>query len=80
MKEYLFLIGMKDRRTGDKINLRVWGENVVAATNKITSALFGYHGEYVWTGSGPLHETNEVISRDVRGQPPTPSVRQAERK
>ena len=67
MKEYLYSIGMKDSRTGEEIHLHVWGKNVDAATNKITSALFGYRGEYVWTGSGPLHENNEVISRDAMG-------------
>lgn len=66
MKEYLYSIGMKDSRTGEKIHLRVWGKNVDDATNKITSALLGYRGEYVWTGSGPLYENNEVISRDAK--------------
>lgn len=66
MKEYLYSIGMKDSRTGEKMCLRVWGKNVNDATAKITSALFGYHGEYVWSGSGPLYENNEIISRDAK--------------
>lgn len=64
MKEYLHSIGLKDRRTGEQIRLRVWGKDVNDATAKITSALFGHRGEYIWTGSGPYHENNKIVSRD----------------
>ena len=64
MKEHLYEVGLQDKRTGEKINLRIWAENTDAATHKITSALLGAHGEYRWTGSGPLYENNKLISRE----------------
>lgn len=65
MKEHLYSVGLKDMRTGEKLKLRIWAENTDAATHKITSALFGINGEYQWTGSGPLYENNELISREI---------------
>lgn len=66
MKEYLYSVGMKDKRTGEKINLRIWAQNTDEATHKVTNALFGAYGEYSWTGSGPLYENNELIEREVK--------------
>ncbi len=65
MKEHLYEVGLKDKRTGEKLNLRIWAENTDVATHKITNALFGINGEYQWTGSGPLYEKNQLISRDI---------------
>lgn len=66
MKEYLYQVGLKDRRTGEKIKLRIWAKNVDEATNKVTNALFGVYGEYSWTGSGPLYENNKLIEREAK--------------
>lgn len=66
MKEYLYQVGMKDKRTGEKIDLRIWAQNVDEATHKVTHALFGAYGEYRWTGSGPLYENNKIIEREVK--------------
>ena len=66
MKEYLYSVGMKDKRTGEKINLRIWAQNTDDATHKVTNALFGAYGEYSWTGSGPLYENNKLIEREVK--------------
>lgn len=48
-------IGMKNARTGEKINLEVTGATNEAATNKCTG-LFGYNGDYQWTGTSPVYE------------------------
>ncbi len=48
-------VGMKNARTGEKILLEVTGGTNEEATRKCT-ALFGYKGDYVWTGTGPLCE------------------------
>lgn len=66
MKEYLYQVGIKDKRTGEKIKLRIWAANVDDATHKITSAIFGAYGEYVWTGSGPIHENNKLVEREAK--------------
>lgn len=63
MTEHLYSIGMKDKRTGEKINLRIWAKNTDEATHKVCGILLGAYCEYIWTGSGPLYENNELISR-----------------
>lgn len=52
-------VGMKSLRTGEKINLEVTGATNEEATFKCTS-LFGYQGDYAWTGTGPLYAPNPV--------------------
>ena len=65
MKEYLYSVGLEDKRTKEKFNLRVWARNVDDATYKITGALFGADGEYRWTGTGPERDENgDLISRE----------------
>ena len=65
MKQQLFRVSAKNRKTGENISLQVWAENVDAATHSLTDALFGAKGAYVWTGSAPEHENNEVIKREI---------------
>lgn len=67
MKEHLYQVGLEDKRTGERINLRIWAESTDAATHKITNAAFGAYGEYRWTGSGPLYENNQLITREGKG-------------
>lgn len=65
MEEYLYSVGLEDKRTKEKFNLRVWARNVDNATHKITDALFGIDGEYKWTGTGPERDENDdLISRE----------------
>lgn len=66
MKEHLYQVGMKDKRTGEKIELRIWAKNTDEATHKVTTALFGANGEYSWTGSGPVYKNNELVSREAK--------------
>lgn len=71
MKEYLYSIGIVDRRTGERSDLRVWGKNLEEATHKLTSALFDFYGEYRWTGTGPAHDENgNLISRESENNRP----------
>ena len=63
MNEHLYSVGMKDKRTGEKINLRIWAKDTGEATRKVCGTLIGPYCEYVWTGSGPLYANNELISR-----------------
>lgn len=65
MKQQLFGVSAKNRKTRENISLQVWAENVDAATHSLTDALFGAKGAYVWTGSAPEHENNEVIKREI---------------
>lgn len=51
-------VGIKNTRTGEKINLEVTGATNEEATNKCTG-LF-YNGAYQWTGTGPLYAPNPV--------------------
>ena len=65
MTEQLFRVSMKHKQTEEKIGLYVWAENVDAATGKLCSTLLGHDCEYIWLGSGPVYENNEVIKREI---------------
>jgi hypothetical protein len=64
MKEYLYEVCIKDKKTNQKINLRVWAKNTDEATWKVVEPLVGYNKEYIWTGSGPIYENNKLIERE----------------
>lgn len=61
--EYLYSVGMEDRETGERLNLKVWAEYTDAATHKLTTALFGAYGPYRWTGTGPIYRNNKLVTR-----------------
>ena len=65
MKQQLFRVSAKHKETTQQVTLHVWAENVDAATNSLTTALFGEHGAYWWMGSGPEYKNNEVITREI---------------
>ena len=65
MMQYLYNVTMKHKSTGEKIKLKDWAENVDEATHKVTGVIGGYLGEYSWIGSGPEHENNEIIFREI---------------
>ena len=65
MKEYLYEVGLRDKKTGEKIKLRVWAFDTTEATRKVATALFGFGGEYAWTGSGPIFENNCIVFRNI---------------
>lgn len=65
MKEQLFSVSAEHKRTGEKIELYVWAQNVYDATHLISNVLFGADGEYRWLGSGPeCDENGDVILRE----------------
>ncbi len=63
MTEYLYAIGIRHKETGDTFDLFVWAENTDQATCKLTKAIFGPNGAYVWTGSGPVYKDNAQVTR-----------------
>lgn len=52
-------VGIKNTRTGEKMTLEVTGATNEDATRKC-NLLFGYKGNYQWTGTGPLYVPNPV--------------------
>ena len=52
MTEQLFSVGIQHIKTGERINLEVWAENVHAATHELYGVI-GPYTQYRWTGSGP---------------------------
>lgn len=63
-KVNLYSVGMRHIKTGEKVNLEVWAENVDEATHKC-NFLFNYNGEYHWTGSGPVYKDNQLVSKMI---------------
>lgn len=64
MKEILYIVHMKDKKTGENLELKVWGKNCEDATSKINN-LFCYGAWYMWTGTEPMRDDKgEVIKRD----------------
>lgn len=69
MKQILYRVGIKHKKTGEEIKLQVWAEDNHQATSRISSALFGPGCEYRWTGTGPEHdERGNLITREVVGK------------
>lgn len=66
MYEYKYGVGMRHKVTGEKLHLEVWAENTDAATYKLTGTLIGPDCEYIWTGSGPIYENNQLIRREKK--------------
>ena len=65
MKQQLFLVGIKDKKTGEEIHLKVWAEDVTKATYSLCDVLIGPDAEYIWTGSGPIYENNKIVTREA---------------
>ncbi len=66
MYEYKYSIGVRHKSTGEKLKLEVGAEDVDAATHKLTGTLIGPECEYIWTGSGPIYENNQLIRREKK--------------
>ncbi len=63
MKEHLYSVGIRHKKTGEKSTLFVWAKNTDEATHKLTGSLISYDYEYAWTGSGPVYKDNKLITR-----------------
>lgn len=62
-KVNLYRVNMIHQKTNEKIALEVWAGNVDEATHKC-NFLFGFEGQYRWTGSGPIYdESGEIPSK-----------------
>ena len=66
MKEYLFSVSIKHKKTGEKINLLVWSENVDSATYSLCGSLIGHNCEYEWRGSYPTYNNNKIVEREIK--------------
>lgn len=66
MKQTLYRVGIKHRKTGEEIKLRVWATNNNEATHSLNDVLIGPGCEYRWTGTGPEHDDRgNLITREV---------------
>ena len=63
--EMLYSVGVKNKRTGETLNLEVWGESNMQATGKLLGSLIGIDKPYAWTGTNPIYVNNEVVQREV---------------
>ena len=61
--EHLYEVGLEDRKTGERINLKVWATSTSSATHGLSKTLLGAYGPYRWTGTGPVYENNELVTR-----------------
>lgn len=65
MKEYLFSVSIKHKKTRKKLSLYVWAKNVDDATHSLCGSLIGYNCEYEWCGSSPVYESNKHVEREI---------------
>ena len=66
MKEILYRVSLKDKRTGERFKVHVWGKNCSEASGQLCGVLVGHDREYIWEGTGPEHdEHGNIISREV---------------
>jgi len=64
IREVLYSVWIEHKETGEKIKLEVWAENGDKATYELRGVI-SYNTRYRWTGTCPLYENNDVISRFV---------------
>jgi hypothetical protein len=65
MTQKLYRVGVKHKKTGEELKLRVWAQDNHTATHQLV-ALSGPGCEYRWTGTGPEHdERGNLITREV---------------
>lgn len=65
MKEYKWSVGLRHKATRERLNVTVWAPKNEIATQKLCSILIGPECEYEWTGTGPVYENNQTVSREV---------------
>lgn len=65
MKKQLFSVGIKHKETGEKLSLQVWAVNVNEATWELRGVI-GPCAEYVWVGTGPVHDDHgNTVFKDI---------------
>ena len=65
MKQNLYRVSLKNKRTNETLQLLVWSDNVDNATHSLCGILIGYNCEYSWIGSGPVYENNQLVTREI---------------
>lgn len=66
MKEYKWSVGLRHKTTREKLNVTVWAPKNEDATHKLCGILIGPECEYEWTGTGPIYENNQTVSREAQ--------------
>lgn len=64
--ETLYIVGIENKRTGERLNVEVWGEYNEQATAKLLNSLIGFDKPYAWTGTGPVYINNKLVQREVK--------------
>ena len=64
--ETLYSVGIKNKRTGERLNVEVWGERNEQATAKLLNSLIGIDKPYAWTGTSPVYIDNKLVQREVK--------------
>ena len=66
MQEVLYRVGIKHKKTGEELKLKVWAMCNAEATHSLNRILIGPGCEYRWTGTGPEHDDRgNLITREV---------------
>lgn len=66
MKQRLFRVSLRNKKTGNRSRVYVWAGNVDEATHSLTGTLIGPNNEYIWEGSGPEYdERGNLIEREA---------------
>lgn len=63
--ETLYRVGIKNKRTGERLNVEVWGESNEKASFKLLNSLIGIDKPYAWTGTDPVYIDNNLVQREV---------------
>lgn len=66
MTEYKWIIGLRHKVTGEKLDITVWAQKNDEATHKLCDVLIGPDCDYDWIGTGPVYENNQRAKREVR--------------
>ena len=75
MMQKLFRVSVKEKRTGERLRIYVWAQNVDEATHSLTGSVIGPDCRYDWTGSGPEHdEKGNLIIRELPDKKPHPKA------
>lgn len=65
-KEHLYSVGIQNKNTRERQKLLVWAKNTDEATHKLTGSLIGYDCPYNWTGTSPVYEENQLVTREAK--------------
>lgn len=64
LREHMYEVVIRDKRTGENLNLRVWARTENDAPMSV--ALLGINREYSWLSTEPIYENNQLITREIK--------------